>query len=215
MIAHLLKFFNLIKFGIFLLPVLFAPRLLTYLNSHNRIHTPESAPVTPVALVLGAGLRRNGTPMPVLEDRLDAARMLLEAGKVQVLLLSGDNRFDDYNEPGAMRDYLLARGVSDDKMVLDYAGRRTYDSCYRARDIFGLNELLVVTQNFHLPRALYLCDQLGVKATGVSADLRVYRKASRITWFIRELPATWRAILDATILRPLPVLGDPEHIVTE
>jgi SanA protein len=127
-------------------------------------------------------------------------------------LMSGDNSHNDYNEPAAMRAYAMQLGVSGDDIVLDYAGRRTYDTCYRAREIFRVNEVILVTQNFHLPRALYTCNALGVHAVGVSADMRVYRKRSLAIWNLRELPASLVALWQVHISQPLPILGQPEPI---
>ncbi|RME91220.1 MAG: hypothetical protein D6770_00795, partial [Anaerolineae bacterium] len=112
----------------------------------------------------------------------------------------------------AMRQYALSLGVPDEAIVLDYAGRRTYDTCYRARAIFGVDKAILVTQKFHLPRALYLCAHLGVDAIGVTADRQYYRKLSRLFWNTRELLATLTALVDVHITRPLPVLGEPEPI---
>ncbi len=130
----------------------------------------DSAPTEGVAIVFGAGLTRGGYPTAVLRDRVETAAQLYFAGKVQKLLMSGDNRSDNYNEPGAMREYALSLGVPSDAIVLDYAGRRTYDTCYRAKAIFGLKSALLVTQQFHLPRALFLCNALGIQAAGVEAN---------------------------------------------
>jgi SanA protein len=111
-----------------------------------------------------------------------------------------------------MHDYAIDLGVPEEDIVLDYAGRRTYDTCYRAKAIFGVQEAILVTQSFHLPRALYLCNHLGLPAVGVPADLRVYRRASLLYWNLRELPATLSALWEIYVSRPLPVLGDPEPI---
>ena len=138
-----------------------------------------------MAIVFGAGITADGRPMPALADRVWTAVELYNAGKVEKLLMTGDNRFVDYNEPQAMKEYALARGVSDEDIVLDYAGRRTYDSCYRARHIFGVREAVLITQHFHLDRALYICDKLGIDAVGVAADRRPY--AAIRYWWWREL----------------------------
>ena len=103
---------------------------------------------------------------------MDTAAQLYFSGKVEKLLMSGDNRFVDYNEPEAMRQYARSLGVPEEAIVLDYAGRRTYDTCYRARDIFGVQSAILVTQNFHLPRALFTCNALGIRATGVESGSR-------------------------------------------
>ena len=165
------------------------------------------APSSPAAIVLGAGYLPSGRLSSALADRMDTAIDLYEAGKVNKLLLTGDNRFADYNEPAAMAAYAEARGVPREDLVLDYAGRRTYDSCYRAVAIFGAEQAILVTQIFHLPRALYTCNQLGLETVGVVADRRSYLRA---TWYqLRELFALTRAWLDVNLFKPVPVLGDP------
>jgi len=176
----------------------------------DRTFSPDQIgqiPSRKTAIVFGAGYWPSGRLSDVLRDRLDAAAELYNAGKVNKLLLSGDNRVVDYNEPAKMREYLLMQGIPDDDLVLDYAGRRTYDTCYRARDIFQLSDVILVTQRYHLPRALETCTQLGLDAVGYEADRTTY---VHIRWYtIREIPALWRALLDVTILHPVPVLGDP------
>lgn len=164
----------------------------------------------PVAIVFGAGIRPDGRLSPMLRDRMDTAIALYEAGKVRKLLVSGDNRFVDYDEPGRMYDYAVAQGVPAGDVVRDYAGRRTYDTCYRAHAIFGVTDALLVTQRFHLPRALFTCESLGVSAVGVSADRYAYR--SNAYYRLRDTIASVRAWLDVKILRPLPVLGEPMDI---
>jgi SanA protein len=187
-------------------------RTITGLQAISRLYDVQNAPQKPVAIVFGAGLTRDGRPTSVLRDRVETAAELYFTGKVKKILMSGDNRFSDYNEPGAMRAYALSLGVPDQAIVLDYAGRRSYDTCYRAKAIFGVQQALLVTQNFHLPRALYLCNALGIQADGVSADLHPYRRSVQFIWNLRELPASLTAILDVHIRHPIPVLGKPEPI---
>ena len=194
---------------------LFLPRFILVLYAKPRTFPAKEVLPRRVAIVFGAGLWRDGTPTPVLRDRVQTAANLYFDGKVEKLLMSGDNRFVDYNEPEAMRQYAFSLGVPDEAMVLDYAGRRTYDTCYRARAIFGVNSAILVTQGFHLPRAVFLCNMLGVDGVGVSADIQYYRKASRAVWTFREMLATLGAISDIFYTKPLPVLGDPEPIFTE
>lgn len=169
----------------------------------------DDAPDTPVALILGASLV-NGKPSPALEDRLLTGFTLYNTRTVKKLVLSGDNRALEYNEPMAMKRFLLKKGMPEEDMVLDYAGRRTYDSCYRLRDIFGQYDVIVVTHYFHLPRALYLCNRLGMRAFGVGADQQDH--PAMIKWRIRELLATYRAWLDINIIKPIPVLGEKEVV---
>ncbi len=195
--------------------VLFLPRLITTLESWRRIYQVNTAPPEGAAIVFGAGLTRDGQPTAILRDRVETAAQLYFAGKVRKLLMSGDNRSENYNEPAAMRDYAIRLGVPASAIVLDYAGRRTYDTCYRARAIFGLGSALLVTQMFHLPRALFLCNALGVQALGVVANNRHYWPPLLLIWNIREQLATVGAFVDIYLSRPLPVLGNPEPIFPE
>jgi vancomycin permeability regulator SanA len=111
-----------------------------------------------------------------------------------------------------MRQVALSLGVPEKAIVLDYAGRRTYDTCYRAKAIFGLKDAILVTQAFHLPRAIFLCNRLGVDSVGVKTDQGVYRKSARLYWNLRELPAALVALWEVYLSHPVPVLGDPEPI---
>ncbi len=175
--------------------------------AHDRVHdTPTSLPAQRVAIVFGAGIRGE-RPTPMLYDRVASAVDLYRAGVVQKLLMSGDNRFDDYNEPRVMRNVAMELGVPEQDIVLDYAGRSTYETCYRARDIFGVTRATLVTQRFHLDRALMICNALGVRAEGYSADRRAYRTV----WWneLREVPALVNALVQIYVTRPLPVLGEP------
>ena len=192
--------------------LLVLPRLYTAWYARGRLFQASEAPSAPVAIVFGAGLWRDGSPTPVLRDRVATAAELYLSGKVETLLMSGDNRTIEYNEPGAMRAYAKQLGIPDEAIVLDYAGRRTYDTCYRAWDIFDVNEAILVTQGFHLPRALYICRALGVPAVGVPADQREYRRRSMNYWKVRELIATLVAFWEVNISHPVPVLGNPEPI---
>ena len=172
-----------------------------------------AAPEIPVAIVFGAGIRADGRLSPMLADRMDTAVALYNAGKVRKLLVSGDNRFADYDEPGRMYDYAVAHGVPAADVVRDYAGRRTYDTCYRAQAIFGVERALLVTQRFHLPRAIFTCRNLGVDGIGFSADRRPYW--SNNYYRFRDAFATLRAWWDVKIARPLPVLGPREDMGLE
>lgn len=194
--------------------LLFA-RLFTALYSSKKMYSLEAVPASRVAIVFGAGLQRDGSPSPILRDRVETAAQLYFAGKVEKLLMSGDNRFLDYNEPGAMKAYALELGVPEEDIVLDYAGRRTYDTCYRAKYIFGLEEAILVTQSYHLPRALFTCNGIGLTSVGVPSEIRTYSRRSLLTWNVREIPATLVALWDVWIWYPQPVMGEPEPIFTQ
>ncbi len=162
-----------------------------------------------VALVFGAGLNAAGGPSAVLYDRIATAADLYHAGKVDKLLMSGDNSRADYNEVGVMRHTAESLGVPASDIVLDYAGFRTYDSCYRARAIFGLDSATLVTNAYHLPRALYTCAHLGVSVVGVRADRQGYRT---LAYSLREVPALAAAAGDLLLDLPPHFLGPPVDI---
>ncbi|MCP4425347.1 MAG: hypothetical protein GY803_12700, partial [Chloroflexi bacterium] len=167
-------------------------------------------PTNRVAIVFGAAVYGNERLSPILRDRMETAVTLYHNDKVQKILVSGDNRFENYDEPGAMMAYAIEQGVSPDDIQPDYAGRRTYDTCYRAKSVFQLDSAILVTQQFHLPRALFTCQRLGIDAVGVAADLRPYRDAR---WYeVRETWATAVALWDIMRQLPAPVLGDPISI---
>ncbi len=198
--------------SLFVFSGLFFPKLIVLLYAAPRTFTADAIPAARVAIVFGAGLLRDGSAGPVLRDRVETAVTLYQQGKVNKLLMSGDNRFIEYNEPEAMRQYALDLGIPDQDIVLDYAGRRTYDTCYRANAIFQVDSAILVTQGFHLPRAIFLCNWFGVESTGVEANNTYFRKISRLYWHTRELFATTQSVWDVYVTKPLPVLGDPEPI---
>jgi len=203
---------------LYLLLVIIAAPVLIYLfvgsASLGKVKSVDEVEKRSVAIVFGAGLTRSGTATAILKDRVETGAQLYFAGKVQKVLMTGDNSYENYNEPRAMKDYALELGVPESDIVLDYAGRRTYDSCYRAKEIFLVNNAILVTQPFHMSRALFLCDGLGLDAVGVAANNREYRQSSYIIWNIREFLARNVALKDM-ILRPTPVLGEIEPIILE
>lgn len=176
-------------------------------DSAGHLYRTDTAPAAPVALVLGAGLLPDGTPSQYLRDRLDDAATLYRTGRVAALLVSGDNGTVSHDEPTAMRDYLAAHGVPATQVIRDYAGFDTYDSCARAKRIFGVSRALVVTQEFHLPRAVFLCRQAGIDAAGV-ADPHPGGVGLRFT--LREIPAAVKASWDA-IWEPDPKFLGPQE----
>ena len=186
------------------------PRAIMVYQARSKTYTVETVHPVKAAVVFGAGLTASGGPTAVLQDRVATAVDLYKAGKVEKILMSGDNRFINYNEPGAMKGYALELGIPEEDIVLDYAGRRTYDTCYRAGVIFQLQEAILITQNFHLPRALYTCSALGLKAIGVSADRRTYRDEG--FWKAREIIASLIAAIQVHLTHPEPILGEQEPI---
>ena len=175
----------------------------------DRLFTVDTVPPQRVAIVFGARVYGDQQLSAMLRDRVDTAVDLYKAGKVQKLLLTGDNSSPYYDEPSAMMAHAIERGVDPADIQPDYGGRRTYDSCYRAKHVFQVSEAILVTQAFHLPRALLLCSGLGLESTGVMADRRTYDPRS-ITWSeMREIPALVAALTDLIRRTPPPILGEP------
>jgi vancomycin permeability regulator SanA len=184
------------------------------LTAAGHLYSENDVPVAPVALVLGAMVYPDGTPSPFLAARLDVAHRLYQAGKVRVVVVSGDNMAKEYNEPEAMRTYLINAGMPAEAVIADYAGFDTYDSCARALRIFGVEELILVTQSYHLPRAVATCRALGVDATGVGDEsARQYARAW-IRGAIRDHLACVKTVIDLITGRD-PVLGQPETSVAK
>lgn len=181
--------------------------------AHDKVFSTSDAPYRDVALVLGAGLNADGSPSPYLRGRLDDALALYERGAVRVILVSGDNRTMDYSEPGAMVSYLLAAGVPQDDVVADYAGLDTYDSCYRAGHIFGVESVTVLGQSYHIARAVTTCRMLGLDAIGVGNE----QPHDTSTWRggeIREIGSNVKLVRDLVTHRQ-PMLGNQETSVRE
>ncbi|MBT2420054.1 YdcF family protein [Streptomyces sp. ISL-22] len=188
------------------------PATWMHVVTGDRLRTTADAPRTDVAVVFGAGLW-DGEPSPYLAHRLDAAAELYRAGRVEVVLVTGDNSREDYDEPDAMRAYLTRHGVPDSRIVSDYAGFDTWDSCVRAKKIFGVDEAVLISQGFHIRRAVALCQEAGVASYGVGVDAK-----HDATWYYggtRELFAAGKAALDA-VFEPDPrFLGRKEPGVQE
>ena len=185
------------------------PRFYVAAVTASRRFDVASVPPRRVALVFGAGLLPDGTPSPMLADRVDAAVQLYRAGKVGELLFSGDNSRPEYNEVGSMFNYAVQRGVPRAAITLDYAGFDTYDSCYRARAIFGVTSAVLVTQRYHLARAVYDCAKLGIDAVGVGTpDWGAYGDSMMASYEVRETVADVKSLWDVNVShRPATLTG--------
>jgi vancomycin permeability regulator SanA len=174
---------------------------------------PARVPSRPIAIIFGAGLNPDGTPSGMLADRIDGGIALLRAHRVHGLLFTGDNGTVTYNELAAMRKYALAHGVPPSALTEDYAGFDTYDSCYRARTIFGVRAAVLVTQGFHLGRALFLCRAMGIDAVGLSEpDWSKYDHRMMFDLTLREYLARTRAVVDVAFHRRATLLGPRESV---
>jgi vancomycin permeability regulator SanA len=189
----------------------FIPVTVVRAGGESYMRSVADVPAEPVAIVFGAQVVGD-TPSPYLASRLDVSLALWRAHKIKVFLVSGDNSTPDYNEPKAMLDYLVAHGVPSDLIVLDYAGFDTWATCDRARRIFGVDHAIVVSQTFHVPRAVYLCRAAGIETYGVGdgdAAWVMSRNAS-INSHAREVLAGFYAVYQATFTPPPTFLGRRE-----
>ncbi|GAA2513817.1 SanA/YdcF family protein [Streptomyces longisporus] len=178
-----------------------------YVTTGDRLRTTADAPRTEVAVVFGAGLW-NGEPSPYLANRLRAAAELYREHRVEVVLVTGDNSRKDYDEPDAMRTYLKKHGVPDGRIVSDYAGFDTWDSCVRAKKIFGVDRAVLISQGFHIRRAVALCEAAGVDSYGVGVAAK-----HDVTWYYggtREIFAAGKAAVDA-VFHPDPQFLGPKE----
>jgi len=164
-----------------------------------------AAPEAQAALIPGAAILINGGLSPIFRDRVDTAIEVYQAGKVQKILVSGDNSTLSHNEVNPVRNYLLGKGVPDEDIFLDHAGFDTYSSMYRARDIFGVSSVLITTQSFHLPRAVFIARKLGIVAYGVNAD----KGHMLFKNYVREALADEKALFDLMVDRQPKYLGEP------
>lgn len=189
-----------------------AANLLIVSQGDRSVTTSADAPTAQVAIVLGARVGPGARPSPMLADRLETGLELYRLGKVTKLLLSGDHGTLPYDEVNAMRSYVVERGVPAQDVFMDHAGFSTFDSMYRARDVFLVEDALVVTQDFHLARAVYTARALGLEATGVSADRRAYADSDRLA--VREWLARCKAVLQLHVLGSEPRFLGPVIPIT-
>ncbi|MCC7075788.1 MAG: YdcF family protein [Acidimicrobiia bacterium] len=180
-----------------------APAIWIVVGTRSARYTLADVPPRSTAIVLGAGLRPGNRPSPYLERRLDAAAHLYREGKVERILVSGDTS-DFHDEAGVMRRHLIEKGVPAHDIVLDSAGRDTYDSCWRARHVYGVEEAVVVTQEYHLPRAVYTCREVGIDTVGVGASGEMSNPLTRLAYMAREIPADHQALWEVHVSKPTP-----------
>jgi len=207
------KIFNkkTFKLGILIfLLILLSPIIISSLitlDTKDKIYSiSDNFDSKKIAIVFGAGLKSQTQASDILRDRVLTAVELYQDGKVEKIIMSGDNRFLDYNEPDVMIELAKDYGVDEDDLQPDYAGRRTYDTCYRAKNIFGVDEAILITQKYHLTRAIYTCESIGIDSIGVSADLQKYQGMN--IYKTRELFALSLSIVDIYLRKPPVVMGE-------
>ena len=191
--------------GGILLALIVITNAIIYLSTRSYMYAgAKDAPNAQAAVIPGAAVLKNGALSPIFKDRVDAAIGLYRENKVSKILVSGDNSTVSYNEVNPVRNYLLEKGVPDRDIFLDHAGFDTYSTMYRARDIFGIASMLIATQSFHLPRAVFIARNLGITAYGVNAD----NGASLLRNYIREALANVKAMLNLMLDRKPKYLGE-------
>jgi SanA protein len=181
---------TLVKIGVVVLVVFLLPFIYLQIN-YRFLNKNSTSPK--VAIVFGAGLI-NSYPSKVLASRLDVSLVLYKSGSINKILVSGDNPTVYYNEPKAMTQYLVDNGVNELDIIQDYAGRKTVDTCYRAKNVFNISSAYIISQPFHLPRALYLCEKFGINTiTKPAKNLPIL---GTIYQYIREIPSSFKAMIE-------------------
>lgn len=208
------KYLEIAAVIVFLI-LLWGPTIYANLSTRSHRFDLTKTPISKVpdrkaALVFGAGVLPSGEPTPYLKERVNTAVKLYKAEKVQKILVSGDNSTKHYNEPDAMKKLAVKLGAKSSDVIEDYAGYSTYDSCYRAVHVFGVHSAILVTQGYHLPRAVMTCTDLGINSIGVGA-LHTERDFT-ISFIMREWLSTTKAIVQ-NVIKPQPTVGGkPEPI---
>ncbi len=178
-----------------------------------RFTSLDLVPIEKVAIVLGAQVRKDGSLSAVLYDRVTASVDLYKHGKIKKILMTGDNGRVNYDEVTAMKNTAVAQGIPAGDIILDYAGFSTYESCYRAKAIFGVSEAIIVTQNYHLPRAIYTCRALGIKSYGYGQP--DWSRYANFMWRAqpRELLAQVKMLWQVHVAHPQPKFLGPQEII--
>jgi vancomycin permeability regulator SanA len=192
--------------------VFIAPIIYTFVSTRGERYdlgrtSVSKIPYHQVALVFGAGILPDGKPTPYLQNRVQTAVKLYKAHRVNILLMSGDNSVNYHNEPLVMKNYAVSLGVPAEAVVVDDAGFNTYDSCFREHALFGLHDATLVSQGYHLPRAMVTCRGIGIRNTGVIAAHKA--RDFTVSYIAREMVSTDKMVLQL-IFKPDPtVLGKP------
>lgn len=191
----------ILAFVIGLVLVIFAVLALEAIflrNTSEHIYKDISQiPSAETVIILGASVHADGKLSPILQDRVDTAIKLYRSNKVKNFLVTGDHRTNDYNEVSAMVNYLKEKGIDTTKIITDHAGLDTYDSMYRAGKLFNVQDAIVVTQEFHLPRTLFISSNLGMNYNGLAADQRHYSTENRLKQ--REKLANFKALWEVLL----------------
>lgn len=208
MIKKIIKFFKLL-FILALIAAIAAVSLNIYIVQFSKRHMVErgtyDGDTVDCVIVLGASAR-SGSPSLMLRDRLDLAYELYESGYVKKILVSGDHMYDDYDEANVMKEYLMDLGVEEADIFMDHAGVNTYTTMRRAQDVFLVESCIISTQEYHLYRAVYIAENLGIESTGIACDVFI---SSRMPYFkAREFVARCKDFIYVNVLKPDVMLGE-------
>lgn len=202
------KFIFFGSFMIFICAIVLSVNYYVWEAGQKYISGPDSVPEADAVLILGARVHSDGNVSLMLNDRLTTGYELFEKGKAPKIIVSGDHGRKEYDEVNAMKSFLKEKSVPPEDIFMDHAGFSTYESLYRARDIFQVRKVIIVTQEFHLTRALFIARELGLEAYGVAADKHIYHTVM-LRSELREILARNKDFLTAKIVKPLPkYLGD-------
>lgn len=194
--------------GGFLVVLLFISCLiytnLDILQERAFVFLPDRVPSSSVGLIFGGGLNKDGSLNDMVADRVAAGVSLFRAGKVGQIMITGDDGKMHVDEVDAMREAAVALGVPVDKILVDRHGYRTYDSCYRGAKVYGITSVIAVSQFFHLPRIIFLCEHFGIATTGVASDFRDYGFDS-FYMNVREMGARLKAWWEVRVTNPRPL----------
>ena len=193
---------------VFLLFLISPLLILNY--GKNRIYIDSAKiPSGQIAIVFGAGIKEDGTPRDMLKDRLLTVIELYDLGIIDRILVSGDNRFTNYNEPDSMYQFLVNNGIPETIIARDYAGLNTYSTCSRAKTLWDVDHAILISQGYHLPRAIFTCHAMGIESTGYSATLQSYMDEA---WFkFREVLGLYAYVLEIYVWAPDTVGGNFEE----
>jgi SanA protein len=180
----------IIQFSLFVIGTIILFYIFLINFSKSKIYSIEKIPFNQFTLVLGAGLEKNGLPTEILSDRVETAIKLLDNNKTDLLILSGSANSFNYNEPESMKAFAKSLGVEDSKLIMDFEGISTFNSVLNLVNYVNIKQIIIVTQNFHLPRAIWLAEQLGFIAYGISANLYKFSGFKIACWYLREIIAS-------------------------
>lgn len=205
-------FIFLVSVGTTTVIFIFVINIIIFIGSKFFIYkNTKDTPVVQTALILGAGISKEGELSPIFKSRVDKGLELYKIKKVGKILVSGDNSTIYHNEVNPVRNYLLEKGMPDQDIFLDHAGFDTYSTMYRARAIFQVSSIIIVTQSFHLPRAVFIARSLGINAYGIYTD----EESTPIKNYIREIFANEKAVFNLMFHRKPKFLGDTIPITSK